>query len=108
MIKLLMAALMVVSVMATASAAPEFDDTPAGPGEWGFRPAEGRELQSNPPGFSWRPQKNAASYLLQVARDEGCADVVYEAAVQAYSVHCPPQTLPAVYQDILYGLCDLP
>jgi len=89
-----MAALMVVSAMASASAAPEFDDSPAGPGEWGFRPADGREMQVNPPGFSWRPQKNAASYLLQVARDEGCADVVYEARVEAYSVHCPPRTLP--------------
>ncbi len=94
MAKLLMAALMVVSVMACGNAATEFDDTRGAPGEWGFRPEEGREMRVNPPGFCWRPQEGAVSYALQVARDEGFADVVYEADVAGLNVHCPPQTLP--------------
>lgn len=100
-------ALMVVSVMAFGNAAPEFDDRPAESGKWGFRPADGREMQGNPPGFSWRPQKNAVSYLLQVARDEDCADVVYEALVvecEKIMADPPPTDEPPKYpEDIKRG-----
>ena len=74
---------------------PELDETPARPGEWGFRPADGSVSQVTPPGFSWRPQKNAGSYDLQCARDSGFGDVAYEASGVTFNVHCPPQTLPA-------------
>ena len=38
-------------------AQPAFNDDPAGPGEWGFRPHDGSLSNRNPPGFSWRPQE---------------------------------------------------
>ena len=72
----------------------ELDETPARPGEWGFRPAEGSVSQVTPPGFSWRPQKNAASYDLQCAADSNFEDVKYEARGVTFNVHCPSRTLP--------------
>ena len=78
-----------------AARQPELDETPARPGEWGFRPAGGSVSQVTPPGFSWRPQKDAASYDVQCARDSGFEDVAYEASGVTFNVHCPPQTLPA-------------
>jgi hypothetical protein len=78
-------------------AAIEFNDTPAGPGEWGFRPGAGEVTQVTPPGFSWRPQEGAATYHLQVAAgdDEQFQRCVYEAEGVEMTVHCPPRTLPA-------------
>lgn len=67
------------------------DDSPGGPGEWGFRPTEGRPSEVNPPGFSWRPQKGAASYELEAARDAAFAAPDYRAEGIRYSVHCPPK-----------------
>ena len=72
----------------------ELDETPARPGEWGFRPAEGSVSQVTPPGFSWRPQKDAESYDLQCAADSNFEDVKYEASGVTFNVHCPPRTLP--------------
>ncbi len=89
---LLLAAVM---AMAAAQAQPVFDDTPAAPGEWGFRPADGTVSATNPPGFSWRPQEGARVYVLEVARDEAFADIVYDAQGIEMNVHCPPLILPA-------------
>ena len=69
------------------------DETSGKPGEWGFRPADGSVSQVTPPGFSWRPQKDAASYDLQCAADSAFADVDYEATSITFNVHCPPRTL---------------
>ena len=33
------------------------DESPAQPGEWGYRPAAGGVSAVNPPSFSWRPQR---------------------------------------------------
>jgi len=79
---------------AGAAAAPELtvDETPAAPGEWGLRPADGAVSETNPPGFSWRPQRLAASYELQVARDADFRSGLYTARGVAYNVHCPPRT----------------
>lgn len=92
-----MRALIILTVIAMASGAfaqAEFDNTPGGAGEWGFRPAEGEVSQVNPPGFVWRPQDGARVYVVQVARDEGFKDIVYEAQGIDLSVHCPPHMLP--------------
>ncbi len=46
------------------------DETPARPGEWGFRP-ENTTTEETPPAFVWRPQENAASYDIQCAQVRG-------------------------------------
>jgi len=85
-----------VVLMATAAhPQAEFDDTPAAPGEWGFRPADASVSATNPPGFCWRPQEGARVYALEVARDQAFADIVYEAQGLEHNVHCPPLILPA-------------
>ena len=66
------------------------DETPAQPGEWGFRP-ENTTTEETPPAFVWRPQEGAASYDLQCARSADFASVAYEAAGMRYSVHRPPE-----------------
>ena len=39
-----------------------FDDTPARPGEWGFRPGLQATVRRNPPSFAWRPQQGAVPH----------------------------------------------
>lgn len=74
-----------------ALAAP--DETPARPGEWGFRPQADETLRVTPPGFAWRPQPGAAQYALEVARDREFQNVVYQAGGIGFNVHCPPRML---------------
>lgn len=69
------------------------DETPAAPGEWGFRPADGSDAPTTPPGFVWRPQKQASRYHLQISRDEHFADIAYEAAELELYCHCPTRVL---------------
>ncbi len=71
----------------------EPNETPAGPGEWGFRPSQGETLQVTPPPFSWRPQKNARFYELQCALDPAFEDIVYQAYRIEFNVHTPPMPL---------------
>jgi hypothetical protein len=85
-------AVMLMSTSAFAQA--QFDDTPAGPGDWGFRPADGSVSATNPPGFSWRPQEGARVYVLQVARDTAFTDIIHEAQGVEFTLYCPPLTLP--------------
>lgn len=74
------------------------DDSPAQPGEWGFRPFEGRLSATDPPAFVWRPQKGAVSYDLQIARDKGFDPPVHEAEGIALHCHVPASTLgPGAY-----------
>ncbi len=70
-----------------------FDDRPGRAGEWGFRPAAGEETAVNPPSFVWRPQHAAVAYELQVARDEAFEQIIYEAQIDEYSAHRPPEAL---------------
>ena len=72
---------------------PVVDETPGKPDEWGFRPREREESMVTPPGFSWRPQKNASSYVLQVSRDAAFSNIEYEADQIAFNVHCPSTVL---------------
>ncbi len=95
MIRLMLVLVAAMAMAATVRAQTEFDDTPAAPGEWGFRPPDGGISATNPPGFCWRPQQGARVYVLQVARDEGFSDIVYEAQGIEMNVHRPPLILPA-------------
>jgi hypothetical protein len=74
---------------AAHAAALEVDETPAQVEEWGFRPDAGEAIALNPPRFSWRPQKPAAHYRLEVARDKDFEQVVYRAEELELTVHAP-------------------
>ena len=80
------------SAAACADAQP-VNDSAAAPGEWGFRPLEGRPSPTNPPAFVWRPQKDAVAYELQCARDTAFKKIAHQATVQRYNCHCPPKAL---------------
>jgi len=74
--------------------APTVDDSPAKPGEWGYRPINGGTVARTPPPFSWRPQRGVRTYILEVARDPEFEDVAYRAFDIRYNVHCPPEVFP--------------
>jgi hypothetical protein len=75
----------------------KLDERPAGPEEWGYRPAEGTVSQVNPPSFSWRPQKGL-TWEIEAARDANFSAVEYQAKNLEFNVHCPPQTFkPGTY-----------
>ena len=63
------------------------DESPAGPNEWGFRPGDNKLVALNPPSFSWRPQKGASSYELQIAKTSSFEDLVYDRKKWPYNVH---------------------
>lgn len=84
-------AVMMVLVTAAQAQPPALDETPAKDGEWGFRPADGDVATRTPAPFSWRPQKAAVSYALQVARDADFRDVVYQHDGITFNVHTPPR-----------------
>ena len=96
-IKIALGLAVTLALVPTRAAAqnPPLDEAPARPGEWGFRPAEGAESETNPPGFVWRPQKNAASYEVQCAQDAAFRAGRYEATGVRYNCHCPPRTFAA-------------
>ena len=71
------------------------DETPAGDGEWGYRPADAAVSETDPPSFSWRPQSRAARWELQCARDAAFAAVEHQAEGIEFNVYCPPCELPA-------------
>jgi len=69
-------------------AALKLDESPAGPGEWGYRPAAGAVSAIDPPAFSWRPQKEL-TWQLQCSTDRRFASVVYNVEQVEFNVHCP-------------------
>ena len=71
----------------------ELGEAPAQPGEWGYRPSDKSVSNLNPPGFTWRPQRNVASWELQCAKDADFTDLVYSKANIDFNVHCPPKSL---------------
>ncbi len=70
------------------------DERPAGERDWGYRLAEGSVAATNPPSFSWRPQRGIASWEVQCTRAEGFDEPDYAAEGIEWNVHCPPRTLP--------------
>ncbi len=71
------------------------NDTPGGPGEWGFHPVEGEVSPVNPPAFVWRPQSGATSYEIQVARTPAFRPLLRLAVGLRYNCFCPPEALEA-------------
>jgi len=76
----------------------KLDESPAGAGEWGYRPEEGAACDVNPPGFCWRPQDKIVSWEIECGRGEGFDDIDYRAEGIGYPVHCPARTFePGAY-----------
>ncbi|MFO7904197.1 MAG: DUF4962 domain-containing protein [Pirellulaceae bacterium] len=73
----------------------QLDQRAAKPGEWGYRPAEGSQSATNPPSFSWRPQKAIGTWEVQCRATGGASDSVYRAEVDGMNVHCPAKTFAA-------------
>jgi len=74
--------------------AMRLDESPAGPGDWGYRPSEVTKIALNPPGFTWHSCKKAAAYALQIAADPEFKHVVYARDGLPWNAHCPSLTLP--------------
>lgn len=90
------AALCLVWISPAVKAADwSLDETPAGDGEWGYRPAEAAVSETNPPGFSWRPQSRATRWELQCAREAAFDEIAHAATDIEFNVYCPPCELPA-------------
>jgi len=70
---------------------PEIEDGPVGHDEWGFHPEDGEQTRVNPPGFIWRPQEKAATYVLQASRNPDFNEVDYEKLHLKLFSHCPPR-----------------
>ena len=45
---------------------PRLDESPATPDQWGYRPADAATSATNPPSFSWRPQRGIARWEIEV------------------------------------------
>ncbi len=80
-------------MVCSGASALELDERPAAEGEFGYRPADGRASEVNPPGFVWRPAEGAAAYELEVAAGADFSRVVHRAAGLAVNVHCPSRVL---------------
>lgn len=89
-----------------SSFALELDKSPALPGEWGYHPAGSASAGLNPPGFSWRPCKGAAGYVLEVASDPDFSSLAYRAENLPWSAHCPPRVLPPANYYWRYAAVD--
>ena len=70
------------------------DESPAGDGDWGYRPASGAISETTPPSFSWRPQKGIVSWELQCAPGEDFETIEYCGSEIEFNVHRPPRALP--------------
>lgn len=68
------------------------DERPADARDWGYRPAEGSVSATNPPSFSWRPQRGLVSWEVQCTRGNDFAQPEYAADGIQWNVHCPPCT----------------
>ena len=75
----------------------KLDESPAQPGEWGYRPAAGAVSRVNPPAFSWRPQASV-TWEIECGGGKGFDKVEYRAKDLEFNVHCPPRTFePGIY-----------
>lgn len=93
--RLIVMGLAVCGLMGGAGAAITLDESPAGPGDWGYRPDDGATAELNPPPFTWRPVKGVVGYVLQVATDPDFNDLVYEFGPTRWTAHCPSRPFPA-------------
>ena len=80
---------------AVVAKAWELDESPAGDGEWGYRPADATVSETSPPSFSWRPQSRVTRWELQCARDVAFDAIEHQTTGIEFNVYCPPCELPA-------------
>jgi len=75
----------------------KLDESPAGTGEWGYRPGAGQILAVNPPSFVWRFQEGL-TWEIQCAAHASLSDPVYEIKGLDLNVHCPASVFaPGTY-----------
>ncbi|GMV93131.1 MAG: heparinase [Candidatus Hydrogenedentota bacterium] len=77
------------------SAQPSLDETPAAPGDWGYRPGNSETTAVNPPAFSWRPTDGIATYTVQIATDEAFENPLREQNGIVWNTWCPDASFPA-------------
>jgi len=80
--------LIVLAAVASADTI-ELDERPAGPSDWGYRPADDAVSASNPPSFSWRPQSKISSWEVRCQPASGSDGTEYRQDGIRWNVHCP-------------------
>lgn len=71
----------------------ELEVPEASPGTWGYRPAPGSVAETNPPAFTWGPEREAARYRLEIGRGAAFDEIVYTSPETRWSAHCPSRAL---------------
>lgn len=84
-----------VASLGAMAAAWELEEQRPGTNSWGYRPVEGSAGQVNPPAFTWAPEKKAAAYTLEIARDAAFDDRVYTVEATPWNAHAPSEILAA-------------
>jgi len=97
--------LLTLSQLVTAGALA-LDESPAGPTDWGFRPAAGSTADLTPPAFVWRPVDGAASYVVEVARDEAFSEGLITWEGLRWSSFAPDAPLAAGKWHWRYAAAD--
>lgn len=96
-----------IAILLAAFAQAQEIDRPARAEEWGYRPAEGSPVATNPPSFSWVPVKGAASYEVQWApeREMSSAQSVQGLKWTVYTHNAPlkPGTWYWRYRAVVAG-----
>ena len=67
----------------------KLDERPAGSSNWGYRPDDGATSATNPPSFSWRPQKKISSWKIRCRPSTDGKGTNYEQDGIRWNVHCP-------------------
>lgn len=99
--------LLVCTLTAFAIEALELNQSPAEPGDWGYRPAAGETLAVNPPAFSWRPSEGIASYTVQIASKEAFEGIVRERTGIIWNTWCPDAPVaPGTYYWRYRGVAE--
>ncbi len=60
-----------------------------------YHPKDGAVTDTNPPGFVWLPEKNAAVYILQCSHEKDFSSVDYQVNGLYLNVHCPAYVFEA-------------
>jgi len=86
--------LVVLTLISTAASAEtiDLDERPAGPSDWGYRPADGTTSDTNPPSFSWRPQGKIVGWEVRCRPHDGKKGTQYQQDEIVWNVHCPSRT----------------
>ena len=101
---LLITALILFPAVAVAETI-KLDERPAGPSDWGYRPDSETTTATNPPSFSWRPQKKITSWEVRCRPSSGSQGTEYARTGISWNVHCPSTAFaPGKYRWQYRGL----